>query len=231
MFIRVSGGPEGRWWVIELNGDRALSSTAMIAAFEGGTMQVKPPAGWSIIWAWRGTPPRYAIDPEDDYDFQVDRAVMKGSEGRTDGWSRRPRGWLWPIRTAWAVTSSLVTASSPICAGGLQRRAGARSFTDLGAQTVVLLGALLADSPHTRPVPVATAASDPARPATCTSSRWSTRGRRGSSGLQHACAQAGIATVSLWASVPHYVAQPPSPKATWPCSGGGGCPGRVAAAG
>jgi len=32
--------------------------------------------------------------------------------------------------------------------------------------------------------------------------------------LQHACAAAGIPSVSLWAAVPHYVAQPPSPKAT-----------------
>src|SRR5262249_25711522 len=32
--------------------------------------------------------------------------------------------------------------------------------------------------------------------------------------LNHACAGAGLATVSLWAAVPHYVAQPPSPKAT-----------------
>jgi predicted ATP-grasp superfamily ATP-dependent carboligase len=32
--------------------------------------------------------------------------------------------------------------------------------------------------------------------------------------LQQACASAGIPAVSLWAAVPHYVAQPPSPKAT-----------------
>ena len=32
--------------------------------------------------------------------------------------------------------------------------------------------------------------------------------------LAHACRDAGIPAVSLWASVPHYVAQPPSPKAT-----------------
>src|SRR5262249_56996697 len=32
--------------------------------------------------------------------------------------------------------------------------------------------------------------------------------------LQHSCADAGIPAVSLWASVPHYVAQPPCPKAT-----------------
>ena len=32
--------------------------------------------------------------------------------------------------------------------------------------------------------------------------------------LQDACARPGLQTVSLWAAVPHYVAQPPYPKAT-----------------
>jgi proteasome assembly chaperone (PAC2) family protein len=32
--------------------------------------------------------------------------------------------------------------------------------------------------------------------------------------LQHALGAAGMHAVSLWASVPHYVAQPPNPKAT-----------------
>jgi predicted ATP-grasp superfamily ATP-dependent carboligase len=32
--------------------------------------------------------------------------------------------------------------------------------------------------------------------------------------LQEACARRGLPSVSLWAAVPHYVAQAPSPKAT-----------------
>ena len=32
--------------------------------------------------------------------------------------------------------------------------------------------------------------------------------------LQDSCLAAGIPAVSLWAAVPHYVAQPPCPKAT-----------------
>ena len=83
------------------------------------------------------------------------------------------------------------------------------------SQTVVLLGALLADSPHTRPVPVAAAASDPELAADLHVEPVEYKGPTGIVGvLQHACTQAGIAAVSLWASVPHYVAQPPSPKAT-----------------
>jgi predicted ATP-grasp superfamily ATP-dependent carboligase len=32
--------------------------------------------------------------------------------------------------------------------------------------------------------------------------------------LQDTCVQAGVPAISIWAAVPHYVSQPPSPKAT-----------------
>ena len=64
-------------------------------------------------------------------------------------------------------------------------------------------------------MPVAAAASDPELAADLHVEPVEYKGPTGIVGvLQHACGQAGIATVSLWASVPHYVAQPPSPKAT-----------------
>ena len=79
----------------------------------------------------------------------------------------------------------------------------------------MLLGALLADSPHTRPVPVAAGVSDPLLGRRAARGAGRVQGPTGIVGvLQHACTEAGIAAVSLWASVPHYVAQPPSPKAT-----------------
>jgi predicted ATP-grasp superfamily ATP-dependent carboligase len=79
----------------------------------------------------------------------------------------------------------------------------------------VLLGALLADAPHTRPVPVSAAASDPKLAAELNASPVDYKGPTGIVGvLAHACSDAGIPAVSLWASVPHYVATPPSPKAT-----------------
>ncbi len=89
------------------------------------------------------------------------------------------------------------------------------AFTQLGVRLVILLGALLADSPHTRPVQVTAAASDPDLAAELHVEPVDYKGPTGIVGvLQQACATAGISAVSLWASVPHYVAQPPSPKAT-----------------
>ncbi len=89
------------------------------------------------------------------------------------------------------------------------------AFAELEVELVILLGALLADSPHTRPVPVTAAASDPDLAARLHVEAVDYKGPTGIVGvLQQACAAAGIPAVSLWAAVPHYVAQPPSPKAT-----------------
>jgi predicted ATP-grasp superfamily ATP-dependent carboligase len=89
------------------------------------------------------------------------------------------------------------------------------AFTELGVELVILLGALLADSPHTRPVPVTAAASDSDLAAELHVEPVDYKGPTGIVGvLQQACSAAGIRSVSLWAAVPHYVAQPPSPKAT-----------------
>jgi predicted ATP-grasp superfamily ATP-dependent carboligase len=80
---------------------------------------------------------------------------------------------------------------------------------------VVTLGALLADSPHTRPVPVTGIAYDAETAARLSLDRSRYEGPTGIVGvLQDACVNAGLPAVSLWAAVPHYVAQPPAPKAT-----------------
>jgi predicted ATP-grasp superfamily ATP-dependent carboligase len=85
----------------------------------------------------------------------------------------------------------------------------------LGVEMIILLGALLADAPHTRPVPVSIGASDAKLGTEIGVGLSDYKGPTGIVGvLQHTCVQAGIPTVSLWAQVPHYVAQPPSPKAT-----------------
>jgi predicted ATP-grasp superfamily ATP-dependent carboligase len=90
-----------------------------------------------------------------------------------------------------------------------------QGLTDLGVEMVILLGALLADAPHTRPVPVSVGASDPKLSGTVSAPFSDYKGPTGILGVvQHACTGAGIPSVSLWASVPHYVATPPNPKAT-----------------
>jgi proteasome assembly chaperone (PAC2) family protein len=90
-----------------------------------------------------------------------------------------------------------------------------RMAAELGVTEVVTLGALLADSPHTRPVPVSGTSSDPALAERLGLEPSRYEGPTGIVGvLQEACSSAGLAAVSFWAAVPHYVAAPPCPKAT-----------------
>jgi predicted ATP-grasp superfamily ATP-dependent carboligase len=84
---------------------------------------------------------------------------------------------------------------------------------ELGVEVVVTLGAMLAETPHTRPIQVSGSATEldledrlKLEPATY-------EGPTGIVGvIQRACAEAGLPAVSLWASVPHYVAASPNPK-------------------
>jgi predicted ATP-grasp superfamily ATP-dependent carboligase len=202
--------------VIELDGIGKLTSPVIIAAFEGWNDAGEAASGVinHLSLAWQAAPVG-AIDPEDYYDFQVTRPVTEVAEGRTE-------------RLVWPTTRLLAAKQEAsdrdlLLVHGIEPNMRWRgfcselvtSFSELGIELVVLLGALLADSPHTRPVPVAAAASDPALAADLRAEPVDYKGPTGIVGvLQHACADAGIPAVSLWASVPHYVAQPPCPKAT-----------------
>jgi predicted ATP-grasp superfamily ATP-dependent carboligase len=202
--------------VIELDGIGKLTSPVIIAAFEGWNDAGEAASGVinHLSLAWQATPVG-AIDPEDYYDFQVTRPVTEVAEGRTER-------LIWPT-TRLLTAKQEASARDLVLVHGIEPNMRWRRFCselvtcffDLGIELVVLLGALLADSPHTRPVPVAAAASDPALAADLRAEPVDYKGPTGIVGvLQHACVDAGIPAVSLWASVPHYVAQPPCPKAT-----------------
>jgi predicted ATP-grasp superfamily ATP-dependent carboligase len=202
--------------VIELDGIGKLTSPVIIAAFEGWNDAGEAASGVinHLSLAWQVAPVG-AIDPEDYYDFQVTRPVTEVAEGRTER-------LIWPTTRLLAAKQD-TTGRDLLLVHGIEPNMRWRgfcselvtSFSALGVELVVLLGALLADSPHTRPVPVAAAASDPALAGDLRAEPVDYKGPTGIVGvLQHACADAGIPAVSLWASVPHYVAQPPCPKAT-----------------
>jgi predicted ATP-grasp superfamily ATP-dependent carboligase len=193
-----------------------LESPALIAAFEGWNDAGEAASGaiGHLIEAWDATPAG-EIDPEDYYDFQVTRPVMDVSEGKTER-------LVWPT-TRMALAKPAGIGRDIVLVQGIEPNMRWRGFTaelvsafrELDVQMVILLGALLADSPHTRPVPVSAAASDGALAAQLHLEPVDYKGPTGIVGvLQHACAGAGLSAVSLWAAVPHYVAQPPSPKAT-----------------
>ncbi len=84
---------------------------------------------------------------------------------------------------------------------------------ELGVRRVVTLGSLLADVPHSRPVHVTGIGSDSALIDRLGFAPTSYEGPTGITGvLNYEAGQAGLPSVSLWASVPHYVAAAPNPK-------------------
>lgn len=80
---------------------------------------------------------------------------------------------------------------------------------------VVFIGAMLADVPHTRPISVFVSSENSELRRELAIERSTYEGPVGIlSVLGEAIEDAGIPTVAVWASVPHYVHNAPSPKAT-----------------
>ncbi|MGK5640072.1 PAC2 family protein [Streptomyces sp. URMC 126] len=210
--------------MIELEGVPELIDPVMICAFEGwnDAGDAASSAVAHLDREWKGEV-FAALDAEDYYDFQVNRPTVW-----LDGGVRKI---TWPT-----TRLSVVRTGGPggtgeaggrprdlVLVRGIEPSMRWRSFCneilgfahELGVEMVVILGSLLGDTPHTRPVPVSGVTSDPdlARTMDLEESRY--EGPTGIVGiLQEACTHAGVPTVSLWAAVPHYVSQPPNPKAT-----------------
>ena len=156
-----------------------------------------------------------AIDPEDFYDFQVNRPMVG-----TDAIGHRRITWP---STQIAVASPPDLDRDVILVRGIEPNMRWRQFCaellaacdDLGGELVVTLGALLADTPHTRPIPVTGTATEPELVDRLKLEQSTYEGPTGIVGVfQDACSRLDIPAVSYWAAVPHYVAQPPCPKAT-----------------
>lgn len=88
-------------------------------------------------------------------------------------------------------------------------------FDDLEVELVVALGALLADTPHTRPITVTGTSSNPELAARIGFEVSRYEGPTGILGaIQDSCQRREIDAFSLWAAIPHYASGSPSPKAT-----------------
>jgi proteasome assembly chaperone (PAC2) family protein len=202
--------------VSEFDGLPTLRSPIAIAAFEG--WNDAGDAATAVVEhleaAWEAEP-LAAIDPDDYYDFQVNRPTVSMTEG--DG-----RRIEWPT-TRLSVCSPPGSERDIVLVRGLEPNMRWRGFCEelleilhaLEVDSVVLLGALLADVPHTRPFPVHGSSTDPAMVDRYGLQPSRYEGPTGITGVMHeACAHAELETVSFWVQVPHYVAQPPCPKAT-----------------
>lgn len=84
-----------------------------------------------------------------------------------------------------------------------------------GIDSVVLLGSMFSDAPHSRPIVTSLTSTSAELREETGAERPSYEGPVGiTTVIDFALADAGIESVSLWAQVPHYVHSTPSPKAT-----------------
>lgn len=202
--------------MIEIEDAPDLVDPIVIAAFEGwnDAADVASSVVDHLMLAW-GARVVGAVDPEDFYDFQVNRPVVGSDE-------LGHRRITWPT-TQIAVASPPDLGRDIILVRGIEPNIRWRQFCaellaavdELGGELVVTLGALLADTPHTRPIPVTGTATEPELVDRLKLEQSTYEGPTGIVGVfQDACVRVDMPAVSYWAAVPHYVAQPPCPKAT-----------------
>ncbi|HEX6514873.1 MAG TPA: PAC2 family protein [Nocardioidaceae bacterium] len=202
--------------MIEIEEVPELRNPVLIAAFEGWNDAADAASSVvdHLIKVW-GARVVAAIDPEDFYDFQMNRPVV----GTNEAGMRRI---TWPS-TQISVASPPGAQRDVVLLRGIEPNMRWRQFCaellagceELGTELVVTLGALLADTPHTRPIPVTGTATEPDLADRLKLEQSNYEGPTGIVGVfQDACVQRDMPAVSFWAAVPHYVAQPPCPKAT-----------------
>lgn len=193
------------------------AESIMIAAFEGWNDAGSAASGAvdHLARVWRAQ--EYAaLDSEDYHDFQVSRPTVSRNEDghRIISWpgtviSTTPGPWFEDRRVALVRGIEPSMRWRQFCSDILDLA------DDLEITTLITCGALLVDSPHTRPLPTFLASENAKTRKRFSLERSDYDGPTGITAvLGHEAEARGITCISMWVGVPHYVAQPPSPKAT-----------------
>jgi proteasome assembly chaperone (PAC2) family protein len=192
-----------------------LRAPALVCAFKGwNDAGESASSALTFLGAGLGAERFAVIDPEEFVDFQATRPTVRlsGGQHRVIEW---PDIEIHEARVPRAPRDLVIlTGPEPAYRWRTFCATVVELAEALGVQMVVTLGALLADVPHSRPVHITGLASDDTLVSRLGLSSASYEGPTGIVGVLHsACAEAGMPSASLWASVPHYVAAAPNPKA------------------
>ena len=192
-----------------------LRSPILIAAFEGWNDAAESATSaithLLTIWSHQQIA---AVDSEEYYDFQVNRPQIRIDESNI-------REIIWPGTIVYAVSSPAL-ANDFLIVRGVEPSMRWKSFIsdlldladDYEVSMIISIGALLADTPHSRPFNVAISGAHPDVSQRFGLEISKYEGPTGIIGvLQDEAHRRGIDAISLWAAVPHYVATPPCPKA------------------
>jgi len=195
-----------------------LERTVLIAGFTGwnDAADAASVAVGALASSWEAR--RFGgFEGEEFFDFQTTRPQVKLVDGVT-------REIEWPENMLSATEPRLEAAGGrgAVLLTGPEPNFRWRAFStavvelarELDVELVVTMGALLADVPHSRPVSVAANSQDTALVESLGLSASRYEGPTGITGVLHrACADAGLPSVSFWASVPHYLPAVPSAPA------------------
>jgi proteasome assembly chaperone (PAC2) family protein len=214
---------------VEIHKIPALRNPVMLVAFSGwnDAAEAATEATSHILGAWTdaihavndhvGVVPELIadIDPEEFYDFQVNRPIVDIDESQI-------RSLTWPGTQIFGLATPNFDFDF-IIVRGVEPPMKWKTFThdlldladDLEVQTIITLGSMLADAPHSRPITVTGSGAHPdlAKRLGVEVSKY--EGPTGILGvIADACVRRGIDAISLWAAIPHYASSSPSPKAT-----------------
>jgi proteasome assembly chaperone (PAC2) family protein len=155
------------------------------------------------------------VDAEEFYDFQVNRPMVYIDDSSI-------RTLTWPGTQVFGLRTPELDHDFVVIRGvepSMKWKTFAANILDLAddleVDMVITLGSMLADTPHTRPITVSGSGAHPeiARRLGVEISKY--EGPTGILGvIQDACVRRGIDAISLWAAIPHYASNSPSPKAT-----------------
>ena len=191
-----------------------LHRPVLIVAFEGwnDAGEAATTAARHLDTAWNGEP-FATIDAENFYDFTSTRPHV-----RLDG-AERVIDWPTNEFSAGVIDGTnrhavLLVGAEPQLRWKTFSRLVLEVAQTLQVEFVISLGALLADVPHSRPTRITGTSADPTiiERYALIASRY--EGPTGIVGVLHdSFGSSGIASCSLWATVPHYLPSTTSPKA------------------
>ena len=155
------------------------------------------------------------VDSEDFYDYQVSRPQVRVSDSMQ-------REITWPGTQIFGLSIPSMKKDLVIVTG-VEPSMRWKSFTreildiadDLETSMIITIGAMLSDTPHTRPIRILATTSNPSIGSRLDLQPSNYQGPTGIIGaIQDGCTKRGIESLSLWASVPHYAPNAPSPTAS-----------------
>src|SRR5690625_4411940 len=196
----------------------------VIAAFEGwgDAADASVDAIDHILKIWDGNL-LAELDPDEFYDFQFNRPLLdRGFDENLDIFTdpSTAERMIWGTTSVYAVRLPSARHDLLIVRGIEPNMRWRRFCTELldiasaaGAEHLIILGSLLADTPHSLPVPISGESVGISLPMGTEDSDYGGPVGIGTV-LKLMARDRGLATASLWAGIPHYVGDPPCPKAT-----------------